>query len=164
MMNDAYEYFVKAAPPYTQERPSSLWRRAGERWEYLSLLDWEWHGVEEKAHKSPPPADVLHRVSAERAAALESDRQVWVRYWAHYVDTEDWTQGEAPTTVLRRRRSPEKVLDESFRAKGVWGRTQAIENSADLRTSNPPHLVELSVEEAEALLQELFGVTGATEL
>ncbi|MFF7726032.1 hypothetical protein [Streptomyces sp. NPDC008001] len=163
-MSENYEYFVKAAPPYTEERPSSLWRRRGEEWEFLSLHDWQWHGLEESTVRSAPEADELYPVTAERAAALEADRQVWLRYWAHYVDEEDWREGESPTTVVRRRRSPEGVLDESYRSKGFWGPTEAVRNAADLRTSNPPHLVELSADGAEELLQELFGVTGATEL
>ncbi|MFD0383202.1 hypothetical protein ACFQ2B_15045 [Streptomyces stramineus] len=114
-MSEQDEYFVKAAPPYTEERPSSLWRRSGDDWAYLSLLDWEWHDVKDTTVKTPPAPDALYPVSAERAAALEGDRQAWVRYWAHYVDEEDWKDGEPPTTVVRRRRSPERLVDESFR-------------------------------------------------
>ncbi|PSJ28771.1 hypothetical protein B7P34_10800 [Streptosporangium nondiastaticum] len=164
-MSEQYEYFVKAAPPYTEDRPSSLWRRVGDDWEYLSLFDWTWHSVQETVSKRVPQAQVLFPVTVERAAQLESDRQVLVRYWALYVDEQDFREGESPTTVVRRRRSPERGLDESYRgSKGFWGPTQAIEESRDLRTSNPPYLVELTADDAEALLQELFGVTGVTEL
>ncbi|MBT2384049.1 hypothetical protein [Streptomyces sp. ISL-11] len=163
-MNDAYEYFVKAAPPYTEERPSSLWRRSGEQWEYLSLFDWEWHNVKDTTVGTPPAADSLYPVTAGRAAELEADRQPFVRYWALFVDEEDWRAGEPPTTVVRRRRSPEDRMDESFQEGDVWGPTNAVFESRDLRTSNPPYLKELGADEAEALLQELFGLTGITEL
>ncbi len=150
---------------YTEERPSSLWRRFDEQWEYLSLLDWSWKTVEaEREAWFLPRAEDLHPVSAHRAAALEADRQVFVRYWARYVDEEDWRDGEPPSTVVRRRRSPECVLDESFRRRGVWGRTLAILDVHEGRSSDWPHLVELTAKEADALLHELFGVTGATGL
>ncbi|GGY05333.1 hypothetical protein [Streptomyces hiroshimensis] len=163
-MSEQYAYFVKAAAPYTEERPSSLWRRLGEEWEYLSLLDWQWHDVKDTTVKTAPDTGDMYPVTAERAAALEADRQVWVRYWALYVDEEDWKDGEQPTTVVRRRRSPERRVDESFQAGEVWGPTNAVFESRDLRTSNPPYLKELSADEAEELLQELFGLTGVTEL
>ncbi|CAM5484913.1 hypothetical protein [Streptomyces abikoensis] len=167
-MTEKYEHFV-AAPPtvddlYTAERPSSMWRRQGEQWEYFSLVEWEWQDVKDTG-VLPPALETLIPVTADRAGALEADRQGWVRYWARYVDEQDWREGEAPTTVVRRRRSPESVLDESYRgSKGYWGPTEAILDFFDARKSNPPHLVELSADEAESLLQEMFGVTGVTEL
>ncbi|MFF7022546.1 hypothetical protein ACFY97_16230 [Streptomyces klenkii] len=163
-MSEQYEYFVKAAPPYTEDRPSGLWRRLGEQWDYLSLLDWEWHRLGETTVRTLPAMDTLYPVTAERAAALEADRSAFVRYWALYVDEDDFKEGEPPTTLVRRRRSPERLLDESFQEGDVWGRTNAVEESRDLRTSNPPYLKELSADEAEELAQELFGLTGVTEL
>ncbi|WKU45696.1 hypothetical protein Q3V23_17460 [Streptomyces sp. VNUA116] len=168
-MAGQHEYFVgsgqTAMALYTEERPLNLWRRMDEQWEYLSLLDWVWHEV-----KADHEAWILHRsgdlipVTAQRAAELEADRQACVRYWAHYVDEQDWREGEPPTTVVRRRRSPECDLDESFRRRGVWGPTLAILDVHEGRSSDWPHLVELSANEADALLHELFGVTGATGL
>ncbi|MEU5188504.1 hypothetical protein AB0G83_15370 [Streptomyces klenkii] len=163
-MSEQYEYFVKAAPPYTEDRPSGLWRRLGEQWDYLSLLDWEWHSVGEAGVQSPPSPQVLYPVSAERAAVLEADRQGWVRYWARYTDLQDWEEGELPTTVVRRRQSPDRVLDEAFLVGDTWGATRSIFDFFDPRPSSPPHLVEITPDEAEGLLQELRGVTGATEL
>ncbi|MEV4503651.1 hypothetical protein [Streptomyces klenkii] len=163
-MSEQYEYFVKAAPPYTEDRPSGLWRRLGEQWDYLSLLDWEWHRLGETTVRTLPAMDTLFPVTAERAAGLEADRSAFVRYWALYVDEDDWKEGEPPTTLVRRRRSPERLLDESFQEGDVWGPTNAVEESRDLRTSNPPYLKELSADEAEELAQELFGLTGVTEL
>ncbi|MBF6049036.1 hypothetical protein GO001_28210 [Streptomyces sp. NRRL B-1677] len=166
-MSGQYEYFVEAVPTvddlYTVERPSSLWRRLGDQWEYLSLVEWEWQNVKDTGVL--PALESLTPVAAERAVVLEADRQGWVRYWARYVDEQDWREGEAPTTVVRRRSSPEDMLDESYRgSKGFWGPTEAILDFYDARKSNPPHLIELSVDEAESLLQEMFGVTGVTEL
>ncbi|QLE72849.1 hypothetical protein FGW37_15760 [Streptomyces rectiverticillatus] len=168
-MNENYEYFVKAVPTvdnlYTAERPSSMWRRLGDQWEYLSLVEWEWQSVKATGVLYPPLLESLIPVPAERAAALEADRQGWVRYWARYTDEQDWREGEPPTTVVRRRCSPENVLDESYRgAKGFWGPTEAVLDFYDARKSDPPYLIALSVDEAEGLLQELFGVTGVTEL
>ncbi|GAA0350722.1 hypothetical protein [Streptomyces blastmyceticus] len=154
-----YEYFVKAAPPYTQERPSNLWRRSGDDWEFLSLLDWGWHTT-----NRPPMPGVLFPVTAERAAALEADRQGWVRYWAFYPSERRWRAGQGPTTVVRRRRSPERIYDETFMRDNVWEPDSAIFEFFDARQTNPPHLEEITPEGAERLLQELFGVMGATEL
>ncbi|MET9413372.1 hypothetical protein ABZY03_04130 [Streptomyces klenkii] len=164
MSEQQHEYFVKASPPYTEERPSSLWRRLGEEWEYLSLMDWEWHNVKDTTVKTPPATEVLCSVTAERATELEADRQVFVRYWARYTNEQYWREGQSPTTVVRRRRSPEGKLDEVFRRNGSWGPTDAIFEFFDPRPSNPPYLVEITADDAEALLQELRGVTGATDL
>ncbi|MFC5147500.1 hypothetical protein [Streptomyces aureoversilis] len=164
-MSEQYEYFAEVPAGYTVERPDGLWRRAGEQWEYLSLLDWQWHDLKDSTVRTHPPVDELHPVTVERAAALEADRQGWVHYWALYADEQDWQEGEPPTTVVRRRSSPEQELDESYRgSKGIWGPTSAVADSRDLRTSNPPHLEAVSAERAEELLQEIHGVTGATEL
>lgn len=154
-----YEYFVKATAPYTPERPSSLWRRSGDEWEFLSLLDWEWHAT----NRAPMP-QVLSPVTAERAAALETDRQGWVRYWAFYPSERRWRAGQGPTTVVRRRSSPERTYDETFMRDNVWKPDSAISEFFDARRSNPPHLEELTADGAERLLVELFGVMGATDL
>ncbi|MEU1820276.1 hypothetical protein ABZ543_34630 [Streptomyces roseifaciens] len=169
-MTDQFAYFVGTGPTamtlYTEERPSSLWRRSDEQWEYLSLLDWAWRKVEAKEEAQFLfRAGDLHPVSAQRAAEIEADRQVCVRYWARYTDLQDWEEGEPPTTVVRRRRSPEDIRDESYRdAKNSWGPTDAILDVHEGRTSNWPHLVELSAKEADALLHELFGITSAIDL
>ncbi|WP_058041253.1 hypothetical protein [Streptomyces roseifaciens] len=169
-MTDQFAYFVGTGPTamalYTEERPSSLWRRSGEQWEYLSLYDWAWRKVEAKEEAQLLfRAGDLHPVTAQRAAEIEADRQACVRYWARYMDEEDWREGEPPTTVVRRRRSPEYMSDELYRgSKGFWGPTHVILDVHEGRTSDWPHLVELSAKEADALLHELFGVTGAVDL
>ncbi|WP_424892940.1 hypothetical protein [Streptomyces sp. XH2] len=163
-----YDYFVKTSPNgYPVERPSSLWRCAAgrdEEWEFLSLLDWQWHRAEDTDVQLPPPRAALHEVTADRAEDLQADRQGWVRYWARYVDEQDWRAGEPPVSVVRRRRSPERVYDEAFKTWNEWGPTQAVHDFFDARPSNPPHLVEIDPAEAERLLDELHGAKGATEL
>ncbi|MFH8787235.1 hypothetical protein ACH4A1_12165 [Streptomyces roseoverticillatus] len=164
MMSEQYEYFAEVPQGYTVDRPDGLWRRRGDAWEYLSLLDWQWHDVTATNVQTPPAPEVLHAVSEEHAAALAADRQGWVQYWAHYSSRRAWDDGRAPTTVVRRRRSPENIRDESFNSESEWGPTMAAFNAFDGRSSTSPHLVELTTGEAEQLLQEIFGVTGATEL
>ncbi|GAA0469123.1 hypothetical protein ABZ951_20725 [Streptomyces sp. NPDC046215] len=164
--NARYTFFAEALTADAAERPDALWRHAGAvgagaggAWEFLSLLDWQWHATEDV-----PARDRLHPVPAERAAALAADRQSWVRYWARYVDEEDWRAGEGPTTVVRRRMSPERIYDEAFKRDNTWGPTASVYAFFDARPSNPPHLVEIDVQEAERALHGLRGVTGATEL
>lgn len=164
MTTDQLEYFVKAAPPYTEDRPESLWRRLGDHWEYLSLIDWKWHRPDRTRSIKPPAAEVLFPVTAERASELAADHQVWVRYWAYYGSEDRWRAGRPPTTAVRRRNSPERRLDETFMRVNEWQRDSAIEEFWDPRTSNPPHLIEISADEAELLIQERRGIKGATEL
>ncbi|WKU45700.1 hypothetical protein Q3V23_17480 [Streptomyces sp. VNUA116] len=163
-----YDYFVKTSPDgYPAERPSSLWRCAAgrdEEWEFLSLLDWQWHRADDTDVRTPPPRPALHEVTADRAEELQADRQGWVRYWARYVDEQEWRAGEQPVSVVRRRRSPERIYDEAFKTWHEWGPTQAVYDFFDARPSNPPHLVEIDAAEAERLLGELHGAKGATEL
>lgn len=164
MMSEQYEYFVEVPEGYTPERPDGLWRRSGEEWEYLSLLDWQWHNIKDTNVTHPPAAKILHEVTAERAAELEADRQGWVRYWAYYSNERRWRAGQGPKTVVRRRRSPERIYDETFMSDNVWEPDSAIFEFFDARQTTPPHLIELTADEAERLLQELRGVMGATEL
>ncbi|MEV6668683.1 hypothetical protein [Streptomyces sp. NPDC051162] len=163
-MSEHYEYFAEVPEGYTLERPDGLWRRSGEEWEYLSLLDWQWHDIKDTNVKYPPVAKILHEVTAERAAELEADRQGWVQYWSYFGDEGEWRDGEQPTTVVRRRRSPERIYDETFMRNNEWRPDSAVFEFFDARASRPPYLVEIGVDEAERLLQEIRGVTGATEL
>ncbi|MBT2384047.1 hypothetical protein [Streptomyces sp. ISL-11] len=157
--NERYAFFAEASAADAAERPDALWRCEGEAWEFLSLLDWEWHATEDV-----PKRESLHPIPAERAAELGADRQSWVTYWARYTDEEDWRAGEGPTTVVRRRTSPERIYDEAFKRNNTWGPTASVYEFFDARPSNPPHLVGIDVHEAERLLHSLRGVTGATEL
>lgn len=160
--NERYAFFAEVPEGFTAERPDGLWRRAGDDWEYLSLLDWEWHAAD--AELPPPPEETLREVPADRADALAADRQGWVTYWARYADENDWRAGEGPVTVVRRRRSPERLYDEAYGVRDGWAPTASVYAFLDARPSNPPHLVGIDVQEAERLLRSLRGVTGATEL
>ncbi|MFD0383204.1 hypothetical protein ACFQ2B_15055 [Streptomyces stramineus] len=60
-----------------------------------------------------------------------------MRYWARYVDEEDWRAGEGPTTVVRRRMSPERIYDEAFKRDNTWGPTASVYAFFDARPSNP---------------------------
>ncbi|MEU1675087.1 hypothetical protein ABZ752_24145 [Streptomyces roseifaciens] len=169
--NEKYAYYVKTGPDHPAERPSSLWRCAagsgsggGGDWEYLSLLDWQWHKAAETVVQDPPPEAARHRVTADRAGELQADRQGWVRYWARYADEPAWRAGEPPVSVVRRRRSPERIYDEAYKTWNEWGPTQAVHDFFEARPSNPPHLVEIDAAKAERLLTELHGAKGATEL
>ncbi|GHF44172.1 hypothetical protein GCM10010218_26860 [Streptomyces mashuensis] len=164
MSEQQYEYFAEVPQGWTPERPDGLWRRRGDDWEYLSLLDWEWHDVKDTAVRYAPVPDVLHPVPAERAAQLRADRQGWVTYWAYWSSERRWREGKAPTTVCRRRRSPERIYDETFMRSNEWRPDTAVSEFFDARTSNPPHLEEISADRAEELLMELRGIVGATEL
>lgn len=159
-----YAYFTEMHHGYNPPRVDGLWRRsAGDVWEYLSLVDWQWHPVGEMERvKGRPLESALEPVSAQRAAELAADRQGWVQYWALYLDEQDFREGVDPVTVVRRRSSPDRVLDEAFVAENKWAPDPIIYDFTHSRTDN--HLEEIDVAEAERLLQKLRGVKGATEL
>ncbi|ORT61245.1 hypothetical protein [Streptomyces sp. CB03238] len=164
-MSEQYEYFVDTDPGYTVERPSSLWRRSGDSWEYLSLLTWEWCGVgQDNPVRMQPLPEALHPVTAERAKELEADRQGWVRYWAEYEDEAAWRDGEAPFSVVRRRRSPERIFDEAFMVGNTWEPTARVFDYFSARADELTYLAEVTPEEAERLLRQIRGVSGATDL
>ncbi|MEU1277676.1 hypothetical protein [Streptomyces sp. NPDC005805] len=162
-MSEQYEYFVRVSPGYTVDRPANLWRRNGDSWEYLSLLTWEWRPVAEP-EKYLPKREALHSVTAERAAELEADRQGWVRYWAEYGSEASWRSGKAPYSVVRRRSSPERVHDEAFMVTNTWETTDRVYDHFSARSDELTHLVEVTPDEAERLLQQVRGVSGATAL
>ncbi|GGR34562.1 hypothetical protein [Streptomyces netropsis] len=85
-----------------------------------------------------------------------------VRFWALYTNDHAWSRGRLPRTVFRRRRTPEHQDDTEFSPHGFWSVSRAMSRSRDARDDDPPHLVEISAEDAERLLQELRGLTGAT--
>lgn len=155
--------FYLLTPPESDGQPASLWRshRAGlfrtERWEYLSLLDWQWHS----ALAEPPH---LQCISTEDALTQEAERVGLARYWARYIDRESWAAGAPPVTVVRRRDSPERCYDESFRSWGGWAPTQLCYDLAEQRSSTTAYLVEIDAVSADRILAENFGVTNATRL
>lgn len=155
-----YAYFAKLRAGDTVEAPSALWRRTGEAWEYLSLLDWQWHPG--GGRPLPPPAS-LTPVSPEQAAALLADRQRFVRYWFSYR-TPAPGPGDRPVTVYRRRSSPERQLDEVYGRDDRWMPTPTIREAESSRGDDPTHLVPTDPDSAERFLRDVRGVSGATRL
>ncbi|WP_405160066.1 hypothetical protein OG203_26950 [Nocardia sp. NBC_01499] len=163
-MSDGLEYFVKALLPYEPEKPESLWRRLGDHWEYLSLIDWRWHRTDRTKYINAPQSAVLHPVTAERAAELAADHQIWVRYWKYYSSLYSWQDGDEPYAVVRRRNSPEWQLDEAFLNDNRWHENGTINEFWDRRTSSPPHLIEITADEAEQFIREQRGIVHAIDL
>lgn len=162
-MTDQYEYFVEPAASGPTAMSEALWRRHDGTWEFLSSLDWSWHGVRPATEVFAPEEERLRSVTAEEARNLEADRHHWVRYWALYLEPP--ANPEAPPlTVARRRSSPERVLDESFTVNDRWEPTGSIREAESRQASSPPHLVEVDRPTAERILCEVAGVEGATRL
>lgn len=160
----AWEYMADPRWPYNADRPSSMWRsRGGANFEYLSLFDWEWHKYTNSQGRTKPKS-TLYPIPAERAVELEADRQGWFRYWAYYSHRDEWRDGESPTSVIRRRSSPEWIMDELFDRNNQWVRTARVEEFMDMRGSGKPHLIEITPAEADELLLSLRDVAGATAI
>lgn len=157
------EYLTEPLVPYSVDRPSGLWRKGAAGWEYLSLIDWQWHGSSVEECTSPPSGG-LYPITESRAAELRSDRQGFVRYWMYYHHRDEWRDGEPPTSVARSRRSPEDICDEVFGLGEKWIRTEIVFEFFDYRGSGRPHLIEIPAAEADALIFELRGITGAVVL
>jgi hypothetical protein len=144
-----------------QGRPNSLWRRAGGRWQYWSLLGWKWCDVDPPQVTGPPPAARLALVDVTEARRLTADRQRWARYWAAYRRRE-LGGPDQPVTVVRRRNSPEAARDEVFGTGGQWWWTDLLVRGEVGRGSSVPALQRIDVAEAEEILRCARGVAGAT--
>lgn len=162
-MPHEYDYFIWPAADGPSAPPRSLWRRAGDQWEFYSLLDWSWHALPEEGPPFAPPKESLRTATPAEAHQLSTDRQRWVRYWAWYR-ARPRNPPERPLTVVRRRSSPELRLDECFTKHNRWEPTQAIVEAHLSQVSDPPRLVETDQETAERILREVRGINGATEL
>jgi hypothetical protein len=161
-MTEQYEYYVEIQCDESLEHPGPMWRKSDSGWDYLSLLDWEWHSLAaNKKVSQPPAAKTLVPISGQQADELTRDRQRFVKYWAYYSVVPE--KRDKPLTVLRRRSSPELVLDEAFGRDGQWVKTPSI-----VEFEHPyfdsPELEEIDAETAERILREVRGVSGATEL
>lgn len=117
--------------------------RQSERYHHLPVRDVE-SQLPPKREAEPPAADGN------------------VRFWALYGGGHAWSRGKLPRTVFRQRRTPEHHDDTEFSPYGHWTGSRAMVRFRDARDDDPPHLVAISAEDAERLLQELRGVTGAT--
>lgn len=153
-MND-YEYFAKVGPGDTVDRPRGVWRRAADRLEFLSLLDWSWHPVGGEVFA--PRQDTLVPVTAEHVERLLADRQRFVEYWVEPAS------GPRRARVHRRRSSPERVADEVFGRGDTWITTSTVREFLSGRTLEI-ELVEADQVTAERVITENRGVSGATEL
>ncbi|MDN3353020.1 hypothetical protein [Actinomadura sp. DC4] len=158
-----YQYYMDSRRDRTIERPGPLWRSSGDNWEYLSLLDWEWHPLAPKRVPQSPPVEVLEPISEQQADELSRDRQRFVSYWARYSESA-WESGGKPFTVLRRRSSPELVLDEAFGRENTWIKTSSVVEFEHPAFNNTLYLKDVDAETAERILRDIRGVSGATEL
>jgi hypothetical protein len=156
------EYYMDSRRGRTVERPGPLWRKSGDEWEYLSLHDWEWHPLAPTKVPQSPPDEVLVPISEQQADELARDRQRFVSYWARYSEAA-WESGGKPFTVVRRRSSPELVLDEAFGRDNKWKRTPSVVEFLH-PAFDSPNLKEIDAETAEQILRDIRGVSGATEL
>lgn len=160
-MNPKYEYFAQVWPNETLDAPSALWRTSDGVPEYLSSIDWEWHaGAKEFSDR---PAEVLVAISEDQAQELEADRQRFVRYWSYQHPVVD-NEPEKENRVYRRRRSPERVLDEVFGPDNTWVATRLIREFTLGSPADRPELIAIDQAAAERLILQTRGITGATEL
>lgn len=157
-----FQYYMDTRHGETIERPGALWRHSGDGWEYLSLLDWEWHPLAPNKVPQSPPSEILMPISGQQVEELVRDRQRFVYYWAKYSESARKSGGK-PFTVVRRRRSPELVLDEAFGRDNKWIKTSSV-----VEFEHPyfdsPDLEEIDAETAEQILRDIRGVSGATDL
>ncbi|MFI0817271.1 hypothetical protein ACH4TX_12300 [Streptomyces sp. NPDC021098] len=163
-MSMAYEYFLVPYEVREGNRTGeTFWRRlpGTEEWQFLSFWDWEWHKLAETAprHGSPQAAS-LQPVSPEQAAELENNRSRWSLYWAVYPDTPK--PGDQPVNVVRRKLSPDKSQDQIFGRDNQWVRTTDIFDFYSPWPTDPPHLEPVDAHEAERIIMERRGISGAT--
>lgn len=161
MAREGFQYFVERYLETGEAR--SLWRRKRFGWQYLSLIDWNWHRVWPWRVRVPAPDD-LHSITARQAADLGSDRQQWVQYWAKYRQLGDWNFDRLPLTVLRRRVSPGRQLDEIFSIEDhCWKPTKIPAHHLDPRGLEYGLLWGITSEAADEFLSNLTGSTGTIE-
>ncbi|MER7399674.1 hypothetical protein ABT381_29660 [Streptomyces sp. NPDC000151] len=165
-MTAEYEYFIKATEDKQVRRTvEGLWRRSAGtgNWEYLSLWDWDWHpvGPDQRIKEGPAP-ETLTPVTPERADELKQDRSRWSLHWALYRN--EPRPGEQAGGVVRRKYSPESGRDEAFGRDKMWARTTSIFDFHSAGPHDPPHLVPITPDEAERIIQRVLGVSGATAL
>ncbi|MFI0817264.1 hypothetical protein ACH4TX_12260 [Streptomyces sp. NPDC021098] len=163
-MSQDYAHFLKRFRVQEGDRVAeNLWRRDVRtgHWQFLSFWDWEWHEPTQtmREHGSPD-VESLQPVSVEQANDLEKDRARWFLYWAVYRSEPN--PGDEPVNVARKRPSPESGRDEIFGTGDEWMRTTKIFDFYSPWPTDPPHLEPVDAAEAERILQERRGVTGAT--
>ncbi|MFC6157644.1 hypothetical protein FDA38_19780 [Kribbella jiaozuonensis] len=162
MNNGDYEYIAEifAEGGGSIDRPSGLWRRRGDDYEYLSLIDWTWHAC---GDVDLPHPDLLTPVSGEQVETLLADHQRFVKYWVLRRSPEKGDLRE-DTIVYRQIPSPENLVEQGFGRANEWVPTGDIR---DLQVGGPhdvPDLEPIDAATAERLIRETRGISGATEL
>jgi hypothetical protein len=158
----AYEYLarVSKAGKETVDRPSGLWRRCGDDYECLSMVDWTWHP---RGDGYAPHPDLLVPITTEQVEVLLADRQRFTRYWVEYMSPDKGDLYE-DTLVYRQLLSPEGDIDEGFGRTNTWVPTPTIRDFQANGPHDRPDLEPIDRETAERLIQETRGISGATEL
>ena len=162
MSDDDYEYiaeiFVQGGG--SVDRPSGLWRRRGDEYEYLSLIDWTWHA---RGDVYLPHPDLLQPISAEQAQIMLADRQRFAKYWVQYLSPEKGDLNEE-TRVYRRLPSPEGLVEQVYGRDNKWIPTNVIRDFEVGGPHDVPDLEPIDAATAERLVEQTRGITGATSL
>ena len=139
MTNDDYEYIAEVFEKGGEslERPGSLWRRRGDDYEYLSLIDWSWHPRSDEVDLPHP--DLLTSISHDQVQKLLADRQRFVKYWVLRRSTEKGDVHE-DTIVYRQIPSPENLVEEGF---GRANERVPTENIRDFEAGGPHDVPDL---------------------
>lgn len=150
-----YEYFIHTVTGgLTPDQGDELWRLRDGAWDYLSLVDWQWHSNMEPAYEIlPRNLDSLAKVTAERAAELEAGQKELLRYWQR-IDPD--------IAVYRTRRLP--WTDEIYGLKDAWSPSNDVGDFLYGDPTSTWDLTEIDVATADRIILETRGVAGATEL
>lgn len=163
MTTDDYEYIAEvfAKGGESLERPGSLWRRPGDDYEYLSLIDWSWHPPSDDVDLPHP--DLLISISHDQVQKLLADHQLFVKYWVLRRSPEKGDLAE-DTIVYRQIPSPENLVEEGFGRANAWVPTEDIRDFEVGGPHDVPDLEPIDAATAEHLIHQTRGITGATEL
>jgi hypothetical protein len=168
-------------PVVDRQTFDGLWRGRDDAWEYFSLLDHRWHPECTADFLLPsgaraadwpfiepfldgpdaPEDDPFGRVpiSADRAAQLMADSRHFTRYWVQYSDN-----GQRYPGVHRAVSDPGHQFESFFGRTGRWSDTSPIlKEFLTAGAHEHANLVEVGPEEAERLIQQEFGISGATQ-
>lgn len=170
-----FRYFIAG----DGDRPSDLWRRDGERWEYFSVLEWGWFpesvsrppvvfiGTTRWEGEAPlhPEQLELREVDAARARELEADRASWVRgYWRYWSSYKKHESGRPPHGIARRVSGARGKRDQCFPgAGGRWIDTDDVLRFPDYRASDYPWLEETDRVGATRVLEDVHDLTGVLD-
>jgi hypothetical protein len=138
-----------------------LWRICEHHeWEHFSVIDWAWRRAPDYGQLPLPPLERLSPTSQYHAHGLATAPQLWVAWYATSWSPSD----ETPVGVVRRRISPEIVLDETFTTHLTWEPTGIIHEAETAPSSSQLHLRPIDHTTAERLLRDLCDVQDAISL